>query len=93
MPEAKRSLFIGSARDPAGGLAVTVRDTGPGLKECDDIERIFTPFYTTKPTGMGLGLTITRSIVESHDGRIWAEADTPKGAVFRFTLPDMAGTS
>jgi signal transduction histidine kinase len=91
--EATRSLFIGSAYDPAGGITVTVRDTGPGLKEGEDVERIFAPFYTTKSDGMGLGLTITRSIVESHDGRIWAEGNTSKGAVFRFTLPDMPETS
>ena len=93
VPEAKRSLFIGSARDPVGGITVTVRDTGLGLKGDEDAERIFAPFYTTKSNGMGLGLTITQSIVESHGGRIWAEANTPKGMVFRFTLPAMPGTS
>jgi len=89
VPEAQRSLFIKSAHELGGGIMVTVRDTGPGLKEGEDAERIFAPFYTTKFDGMGLGLTITRSIVESNDGRIWAEANTRNGAVFCFTLPGM----
>ncbi len=93
VPEAKRSLIIGSAHESAGGITVTVRDTGPGLKDAEDAERIFAAFYSTKSDGMGLGLTITRSIVESHGGRIWVEANTPKGAVFCFTLPDMPAAS
>ncbi|HVT29771.1 MAG TPA: ATP-binding protein [Lacipirellulaceae bacterium] len=86
VPESKRSLFIGSAGDQSG-VTVTVRDSGPGLKVDADAERIFGPFFSSKVNGMGLGLTITRSIVESHGGRIWTGAQGPGGATFCFTLP------
>jgi PAS domain S-box-containing protein len=67
-------------------IQVGVVDTGPGI---DDqlLKQIFEPFYTTKPGGMGMGLAISRSIVESHNGRLWAESEPGKGAAFRFTLP------
>jgi signal transduction histidine kinase len=65
---------------------VEVRDSGPGL-EPDRAERVFEPFYTTKAQGIGIGLSISRSIVEAHGGRLWATANSPHGAVFRFTLP------
>jgi C4-dicarboxylate-specific signal transduction histidine kinase len=88
VPETMRSLVIGSMHDTQSGTTITVRDTGPGLKD-EDVERVFMPFYTTKSEGIGLGLTITRSIVENHDGRIWAAANAPQGAVFCFTLPSI----
>jgi PAS domain S-box-containing protein len=80
-----RELMIGSNVDAPGGVTVTVRDSGPGLKpEC--IDHLFDPFYTTKPTGMGMGLSICRSIVEAHSGRLWATANAPRGASFQFSL-------
>ncbi len=67
-------------------LEVTVSDTGPGLPS-EVAERLFSPFTTTKSSGMGLGLVIARSIIEAHDGRLWAEPRVDRGAIFRFTLP------
>ena len=72
--------------DPAF-VVVSVRDSGPGFPP-EIAERMFTPFSTTKDTGMGLGLSISRSIIESHGGRIWSVTDDPEsGADIRFTLP------
>jgi signal transduction histidine kinase len=65
---------------------VTVRDSGAGLS-AGTADRLFDAFYTTKPSGMGMGLAVSRSIIESHGGRIWATPNTPRGAVFHFTLP------
>ncbi len=71
------------------GLAmVTVRDTGPGL-DVDTVKQIFDPFHTTKAKGIGLGLAISRSIIEAHGGRLWAEAPAGGGAVFNFTIPSV----
>jgi PAS domain S-box-containing protein len=80
-----RELVIGSNADAPDGVIVTVRDSGPGLKP-ESIDHIFDPFYTTKPTGMGMGLSICRSIAEAHGGRLWASANAPRGARFQFTL-------
>jgi PAS domain S-box-containing protein len=80
-----RELVIGTACE-SGSVLVTVRDSGPGLASENDV-RVFEPFYTTKPTGMGMGLSICRSIVEAHGGRLWASAKVPRGAVFQFTVP------
>jgi PAS domain S-box-containing protein len=67
-------------------VLVTVRDSGPGLDpQC--LDRLFDAFYTTKPQGMGMGLAISRSIIEAHGGRLWAQADASRGAVFQFELP------
>jgi len=80
-----RELLISTEQDHKGAL-VAVRDSGPGIDpEC--LERIFAAFYTTKFNGMGMGLSICRSIVEAHGGRLWAEANEPRGALFQFTLP------
>jgi C4-dicarboxylate-specific signal transduction histidine kinase len=68
-----------------GMATVTVRDSGPGLSP-DLVEKLFEPFYTTKRDGLGMGLRISRSVIESHGGRIWAEASTA-GGIFHFTLP------
>ncbi len=89
-----REVTIGTARD-GDGCGVSVVDTGPGLAP-EQLERIFDTFYTTKPDGTGMGLPISRSIVEAHGGRLWVEpaprpagpaAPSPRGLAFRFTLP------
>ncbi len=87
--EASRELRIRSRRDDGGGVRVAVADTGPGLGEGEP-EQLFEAFYTTKPGGLGLGLSICRSIIEAHDGRLWSNANEPRGAVFQFTLPTVA---
>lgn len=81
-----RDLSIGIAQTQARDVVVTVCDTGPGI-DPNDRERIFQPFYTTKSSGVGMGLAICRCIVEAHGGRLWADANKPRGAMFRFTLP------
>ncbi len=81
-----RELSIGSAKDDSRGVLVAVRDSGPGL-DPGSVDRLFQAFHTTKPQGMGMGLAISRSIVEAHGGRLWATANVPHGAVFQFTLP------
>jgi signal transduction histidine kinase len=70
-------------------VLVAVRDTGPGL-DPQSGGRLFEAFYTTKPSGMGMGLSICRAIIEAHGGRIWATANQPRGAAFQFTLPACA---
>jgi len=65
---------------------ITARDSGPGFDPVD-IDRLFNAFYTTKPQGLGMGLSISRSIIEAHGGRLWAKANAPRGAVFQFSLP------
>ncbi|MEJ0043959.1 MAG: PAS domain-containing protein [Rhizomicrobium sp.] len=79
-----KSLVIGSRRDGESTILVEIRDNGCGIAEPG---RIFEPFFTTKEKGMGMGLAICRSILESHDGRLWAESVQPRGTVFSFTLP------
>ena len=81
-----RSLIVNSGTNDSNAVFVEVRDTGPGLDEAN-LDRLFRSFYTTKPEGMGMGLSISRLIVESHGGRLWATKNVPHGAVFRFTLP------
>jgi signal transduction histidine kinase len=79
------NMLISTKSEP-GSVLVAVRDSGPGLPEADS-ERVFNAFYTTKPAGLGMGLSICRSIVEAHGGRLWATPNEPRGAVFCFTLP------
>ena len=81
-----RSLCMQSRIDDSGVVLVAVRDSGTGLSS--EAHRLFTPFFTTKANGMGMGLSISRSLVESHGGRLWAEPNSPHGAVFCFTLPE-----
>jgi signal transduction histidine kinase len=81
-----RELRVSTEQDASGGVLVTVRDTGPGLDSAS-VDRLFEAFYTTKPSGLGMGLAICRSIIEAHGGRLWATANEPRGAVFQFTLP------
>ena len=84
--EGARELSISTEKSQAGGVLVSVRDSGPGI-DAGHLERVFEAFYTTKPGGVGMGLSICRSIIDAHGGRLWAEANEPKGAVFQFTLP------
>jgi two-component system, LuxR family, sensor kinase FixL len=81
-----RKLLVASGVTDANEVFVEVRDSGPGFGAADQ-RRIFDSFYTTKSEGMGMGLSISRSIVEAHGGRLWATPNQPHGAVFRFTLP------
>jgi two-component system sensor histidine kinase TtrS len=87
MPEGKVSVRVSSAN---GVVEIGVADTGPGLGE-DAMNRLFETFFTTKPQGLGLGLSLSRSIIESHGGRLWAENIQGGGALFRFTLPVAKG--
>jgi len=86
-----RELSISTEQDCTGVLVV-VRDSGPGIDPTHH-ERIFEAFYTTKAGGTGMGLSICRSIIDAHGGRMWAEANEPCGAIFRFTLPGAHGRS
>jgi hypothetical protein len=88
--EAPRELQVSTGQDELGCVRVAVTDTGPGLDPAN-LDRLFDAFYTTKPTGMGLGLAICRSIIEAHEGKLWASANKTRGAVFQFTLPPEAG--
>jgi len=85
-----RVVGVQSQIDECGDVLVAVRDSGAGIGL--EPERMFTPFFTTKADGMGMGLTISRSIVESQGGRLWATPNAPHGAVFSFTLPVAAGS-
>jgi C4-dicarboxylate-specific signal transduction histidine kinase len=80
-----RELLITTEQDHTGVL-VTVRDSGPGI-DPTHLERVFNAFYTTKSHGVGMGLSICRSIIDEHGGRLWVEANEPRGAVFQLTLP------
>ena len=81
-----RELTIRSRRDGSHQVLVTVKDCGVGIS-AENADRLFSPFFTTKPNGMGMGLSIGHSIIEAHGGRLWAEANLPQGAAFHFTLP------
>lgn len=81
-----RILAVTTGEHDAGELFVEVRDSGPGL-DAANADRLFRSFYTTKTEGMGMGLSISRMIVEAHGGRLWAMANAPHGAVFCFTVP------
>lgn len=82
----QRNLLITTGQNEAGGVLVAVHDSGPGI-DPEHLEQVFKPFYTTKGSGVGMGLAICRSIIDAHGGRLWAEANQPCGAVFQFTLP------
>ena len=86
LKEGSRELVVSSGKDEANGLLVAVRDTGVGIESANP-NQLFDAFFTTKPNGMGMGLAISRSIIEAHGGRLWATAEAPRGAVFQFTLP------
>jgi PAS domain S-box-containing protein len=81
-----RELLVSSEKSTLDGVLVAVRDSGPGIAP-ESADRLYESFYTTKPAGLGMGLSICHSIIEAHQGRLWATANTPEGAVFQFTLP------
>jgi C4-dicarboxylate-specific signal transduction histidine kinase len=89
--EEQRELLITTRNEP-DGVSVEVQDSGPGLTPAA-LDRVFEAFYTTKPDGLGLGLSICRSIIEAHDGRLWASANLPRGASLQFALPAIASTA
>jgi signal transduction histidine kinase len=82
----RRELVASIHKDESGGVLIAVSDLGPGVP-FENVERLFEPFYTTKATGMGMGLSICRSIIEAHGGRLWASPNAPYGAIFQFNLP------
>ena len=84
--DGNRELQISTVSIEPEGVCVAVRDTGHGLRP-ESLPRLFEPFYTTKPDGMGMGLSICRSIIEAHGGRLWATRCEPRGALFQFTIP------
>jgi signal transduction histidine kinase len=84
-PPAERQLVVQTAL-AEDGIAVSVADRGGGIEQ-EAAARLFEPFFSTKPEGMGMGLNICRSIIESHKGRMWVEANPEGGSIFRFTLP------
>jgi PAS domain S-box-containing protein len=81
-----RELSISTEQTQTGGVLVAVRDSGPGIVP-GQLERVFEPFYTTKSSGVGMGLSICRSIIDAHGGRLWADVNAPRGALFQFTFP------
>jgi PAS domain S-box-containing protein len=83
--DVQRELLVSTEQVESGRVLVAVTDTGPGLDPAN-LERLFDAFYTTKPDGMGMGLAICRSIIEAHEGKLWASANESRGAVFQFTL-------
>ena len=86
-----RELLISTEQHPTGVL-VALRDSGPGIDPAH-LERVFEAFYTTKSRGVGMGLSICRSIIDAHGGRLWAEANEPRGTIFQFTLPALQAVS
>src|SRR5712672_2380485 len=84
--DSNRELHISTVSIEPEGVCVAVRDTGRGLRP-ESLPRLFEPFYTTKPDGMGMGLSICRSIIEAHGGRLWATRCEPRGTLFQFTIP------
>jgi signal transduction histidine kinase len=81
-----RELVVRSGQDERGQALISVADCGVGIS-AENVDRLFNPFFTTKSSGMGMGLSICRSIMEAHGGRLWATATVPHGATFHFTLP------
>jgi PAS domain S-box-containing protein len=88
--DGRRELAIASTKHGLGGILVTVQDSGVGLEDTG-LDRLFEPFYTTKANGMGIGLAVSRTIIDAHGGRLWATPNVPRGAKFQFTLPADGG--
>ena len=84
--EGLRALHISTEHNESDGVRVALRDSGPGVSP-EKLPHLFEPFFTTKPGGMGMGLSISRTIVEDHGGRLWATVNEPRGAIFQFTVP------
>jgi signal transduction histidine kinase len=82
----ERNVIVGSRKYDTQSALITVRDSGPGL-DMKRSDQLFKPFFTTKPNGMGMGLSICRSIIEDHGGRLWVAPNQPQGATFHFTVP------
>jgi signal transduction histidine kinase len=89
-----RRVTVSARLAPARNVEISVSDNGHGIAN-EKLGKVFDPFFTTKPDGMGMGLPISRTIVESHGGRLWVESNNGSGATFRFTLPSVGanGTS
>ncbi len=85
-PVSERQVTLRSRYDKGHTMIIAVRDRGVGLKE-DQLEKMFQPFYTTKSDGLGMGLAISRSIIEAHGGRLWAQNNPDRGATLYFTVP------
>jgi two-component system, LuxR family, sensor kinase FixL len=86
----KREVIIRAQTNSTRVVEISVRDHGIGLTS-DNLAKIFDPFYTTKRDGLGMGLSISRSIIEAHGGRLWAENNADRGATFYFTVPAING--
>ncbi len=86
IPPADRAVFVTLKSADHGMVLVAVRDRGHGLT-ADKLDKIFKPFFTSKPQGLGLGLSISRSIIDMHRGRLWAENNDDRGATFYVALP------
>ena len=82
----RREITVANSRAGDDMIEIEVSDTGSGFQD-DVLPNLFQTFFTTKETGMGVGLSISRSIIEAHGGRMWAESNASGGATFRFTLP------
>ena len=86
LAEGAREVLVSTRQSDQNAILVAVQDSGPGL-DLANADRVFEAFYTTKPSGMGMGLSISRSIIDDHGGRLWASANEPRGVIFQFTLP------
>jgi PAS domain S-box-containing protein len=87
-----RELIVRTERDQSDRILVAVADAGVGI-EPENLDRVFAAFHTTKPGGLGMGLAICRSIIEAHGGRLWVDANVPRGTIFRFTVPAFAAAT
>jgi signal transduction histidine kinase len=85
-PDGRRDVFVHLRHTEGEGVVLQIRDSGPGI-DAQNMPSLFNPFFTTKANGMGMGLSICRSIIESHGGRIWADSEPGQGAALSFALP------
>jgi len=90
--DSARAVWIKTEIYDPNYLRIAVEDTGTGI-DPKNIDRIFDAFFSAKPNGMGMGLSICRSIIEAHGGRLWATTNVPRGAIFQFTLPRQRETA